>query len=60
MEQLAKEHLRSRVEERSRINRTTSNKAPSDNLSQSDSEHEGNMFSSKKKLSRKRGHDGAV
>jgi hypothetical protein len=65
VEQLAKEHQsRSKVEERSRINRvTTPNKATADNLSQSDvseNSREGGMFNSKKKLSRKRGHDGRM
>jgi myosin heavy subunit len=65
LEQLVKEHQsKSKVEERSRINRmTTPNKAQSDNLSQSDisdNSREGGMFNSKKKLSRKRGHDGKM
>jgi hypothetical protein len=64
VEQLVREHQsRSKVEERSRINRvTTPNKAPSE-ISQSDisdNSREGGMFNSKKKLSRKRGHDGKM
>lgn len=61
---MAKEHQsKLKVEERSRINRvTTPNKAPSE-VSQSDiseNSREGGMFNSKKKLSRKRGHDGKM
>lgn len=65
LEQLVKDHQsKSRVEERSRINRvTTPNRPVSDNLSQSDvsdNSRDGGMFNSKKKLSRKRGHDGKM
>lgn len=63
LEQVVKEHHSKSKVEGSRINRmTTPGKAHSE-VSQSDisdNSREGGMFNSKKKLSRKRGHDGKM